>query len=159
MDEIRRYQLGRWHQAVAADEAGEVIVLDGDPFKLYYTWAQLRLGEITADEWDDQLSRTRQLFAHGDHGLADIVLYADPGVEELARRRGADTSRTRRNFDRHTAMRPYFRQWYEAVASIDPGRVIWEHPADGVSDALLKRGRRPHRSGSDLFDRLLERLP
>jgi hypothetical protein len=51
IEEVYRYQVGRWRQAVKADEAGEVIMLDGDPFKLYYFWAQFQLGRITEASW------------------------------------------------------------------------------------------------------------
>ena len=95
----------------------------------------------------------------GGYGLADVVLYADPGDEELLRRKQDDPARRRRNFELHSAMRPHFRAWYEAVAVLDPDRVIWEHPPEGVSPALLKIGRRPRRSNLASFDRLLEQLP
>jgi hypothetical protein len=158
IEEVRRYQIDRWRQAVAADEAGEVIVLDGDPFKLYCSWAQLKLGEITDAELADEAGRASQLFTQGDYGCADIVLYGDPGVEELTRRNATDASRTRRNFERHTAMRPFFRRWYEAVAVIDPTRVVWQHPATGLPSAVLECGPRPARSSPELLDRVLEQL-
>ncbi len=44
MDQILLYQVDRWRRAVAVDERGEVVVLDGDPFKLYYGWASWRVG-------------------------------------------------------------------------------------------------------------------
>ena len=37
MHEIRRYQVQRWRQAVEIDAGGELVVLDGDPLKLYYS--------------------------------------------------------------------------------------------------------------------------
>lgn len=158
-EEIHRFQLDRWQQAVSADAAGEVIVLDGDPFKLYYDWAQRQLDQISESTWSEEVDRARNLFNRGAYGLADVVLYSDPGIDELTRRKSQDTSRRRRNFERHTAMRPYFRQWYEAVASLDPARVIWHLPATGIPDTLIALGPRQVRSGSDLFDRLMQELP
>jgi hypothetical protein len=155
MDEVRRYQLARWREALRADAAGEIVVLDGDPFKLYYAYAQRALGEITAAGWDAEVALFRPLVAAGDHGLADLVLYADPGDAELARRREADATRSRRNFARHTAMRPAFRRWYEGVSALDPARVVWEHPRAGLTADLLALAPRSPRSGADLFDRLL----
>jgi len=38
MEEINRYQIKRWRDAVEADARGKRVVLDGDPFKLYYSW-------------------------------------------------------------------------------------------------------------------------
>jgi len=158
MERILRYQIDRWHQAVAADARGEVVVLDGDPFKLYYPWARWRAGDLDDEDWNSMVEASRQQFAAGDHGLADLVLYRDPGVIELRRRKDADQTRTRRNFERHTSMRPRFRQWFEAIARLDPGRVVWDHPAEGLTDELLALGRRPSRSEPALFDDLLASL-
>lgn len=70
--------MDRWRQAIEADAAGDIMVLDGDPFKLYYSWAQLNLSEITRHEWNEEVSDARGLFARGDCGLADVVLYGTP---------------------------------------------------------------------------------
>lgn len=158
MDEILRYQIGRWQRAVAADVSGEVVVLDGDPFKLYYTWASWRVGHIIESEWSEAVEAARHLFVEGDYGLADLILYADPSLAELRRRRDSDATRTRRNFELHTSMRPFFRSWYESMAQIDPRRVVWEHPPGGLNGELLALGQRPERSGPHLFDSLLARL-
>jgi GTPase SAR1 family protein len=158
MARVLAYQRSRWREALRADAAGEVVVLDGDPFKLYYPYAQRWLGEITTGDWDSEVARARRLVAAGDRGLADLVLYADPGAAELARRRDGDPTRSRRNFARHTAMRPAFRRWYEAVASLDPARVVWSHPDAGLTEDLLAVGRRDPRSGAGLFGRLLTAL-
>jgi hypothetical protein len=135
------------------------MVLDGDPFKLYYAWAQLRLNLISAAEWRRQVEATKALFRSADCGLADLVLYSDPGEEELRRRKAADTTRSRGNFEVHTAMRPCFRRWYEAVATLDPGRVIWEQPAGGTAALTLQLGPREQRSHPGLVDAIVEMLP
>lgn len=158
IDEILRYQIGRWREAVVADARGEVVVLDGDPFKLYYSWAAWRVGRIDESEWRKQAEAARRLFANGDYGLADLIVYADPGLEELRRRRDSDATRRRRNFELHASMRPHFRQWYESVADLDRQRVLWEHPDEGLSEELLAIGRRPARSEPQHFDRILARL-
>ena len=134
-------------------------MLDGDPFKLYYSWAEWRVGALDESDWEAKVEATRRQLINGDYGIADLVLYSDPGEVELRRRKKADRTRSRRSFERHTAMRPYFAQWYEAVSTLDPSRVVWEHPADGLSEDLLALGRRRSRSDPELFDRLLARLP
>jgi len=159
IEEVLRNQADRWRRAVAADAAGEVVVLDGGPFKLYYSWAAWRLGVMSKDEWDVTVETTRHQFVNGDFGLADLVLYSDPGEKELRRRKEADRTRSRRNFELHTTMRPFFRQWYESVSRLDPKRVIWEHPEEGLTQNLLSPGRRESRSAPQLFDRLLAGLP
>ena len=158
MEEILRYQIERWRKAVAADARGEIVVLDGDPFKLYYSWASWRVGHITDEQWSEALEAARHQFVEGNYGLADLILYADPGLEELRRRRDADATRLRRNFELHTSMRPHFRAWYESVAALDRHRVVWEHPDGGLTDELLAIGRRPERSDPRLFEKLLAHL-
>jgi hypothetical protein len=158
IDRVLRYQVDRWRQAVALDAHGEIVVLDGDPFKLYYSWAAWRVGSLTETEWEAAVETTRRDFVAGDCGLADLVLHSDPGEDELRRRMEADHRRARRNFELNTSMRPYFRQWYETVRTLDPKRVVWEHPADGLTEDLLAAGRRPSRSDPGLFDELLARL-
>ena len=68
MDEVRRYQLARWREALRADAAGEVVVLDGDPFKLYYAYARRALGETAAADWDAEVALFRRLVGGDDTG-------------------------------------------------------------------------------------------
>lgn len=158
-DIVLRYQIERWRQSVALDADGQVVVLDGDPFKLYYHWAERRVGALTGPDWLATVDVTRRHFIEGDYGLADLVLYSDPGAEALRVRKEADPTRSRRNFERNTAMRPFFRQWYEAVGALDQRRVVWEHPPDGLAEHLLAIGPRPSRGDPQLFDDLLRSLP
>jgi hypothetical protein len=159
MDEILQFQVERWRTAVAADEQGETIVLDGDPFKLYFNWAMWRAGTTSDAEWKDATVEARGSVAAGDLGLADLILYGDPGVDELRRRKESDPTRSRRNFDRNTAMRQSFRKWYQCVGLLDADRVIWEHPAHGLSERHLGVGRRQDRSSVTTVDALLASLP
>ena len=147
--------MDRWHRAVAADADGELVVLDGDPFKLYYSWAAWRVGAIAESEWEATVETTRRQFIDGLYGLADLVLYSDPGEDELRRRKESDDTRSRRNFELHTTMRPFFRQWYEAISHLDPKRVVWKHPDGGLTEDHLALGPRPARSDPALFDRVL----
>lgn len=158
IDEVLRYQAERWRLAVDRDAAGDVVVLDGDPFKLYYRWAERQVGVVDEAAWEGAAETTRRQFAAGDLGLADLVLYADPGEDELRRRRDGDPTRSRRNFERNTSLRTFFRRWYEAVGRLDPQRVVWGHPVDGLSADLLALGPRPSRSDPELLDRLLSDL-
>jgi hypothetical protein len=151
LDAVLAAQRRRWRDAVEIDAGGQDVVLDGDPLKLWYTYAELRLGDVDADAWAAATAATTADVAAGALGFADVVCYADPGIDELVRRRAGDPTRTRRNFERHTAMRPYFRQWYESLAAIDPDRVIWEHPASGITPALAALGRRSSRSDPDML--------
>ena len=140
-------------------------MLDGDPLKLWYAYAERVAGSIAEPAWRAALEQARHDVEGGDLGFADLVLYGDPGVDELLRRKEADRTRTRRNFERHTAMAPSFRRWYEALADVDATtdgaeRVIWELPESGL-DGVLRSGPidpRPVRSDVGLLDAVLARL-
>lgn len=155
MEEIICYQIKRWRDAVDADARGETVVLDGDPFKLYYSWAAWRVGLVPDNEWRRTRADTRERFVAGDYGVADLVLFADPGLEELKRRKEHDQTRTRRNFEQSTRMRPFFIEWYQAVERLSPGRVLWQLPAARLDEVGLTIGPRPERSTPEQFDELL----
>src|SRR5438128_7818485 len=44
----------------------EVVVLNGDPCKLYYNWASWKVGHSTEAEWTAALELTRRQFVTGD---------------------------------------------------------------------------------------------
>lgn len=78
--------------------------------------------------------------------------------ETLRARRDADTTRTRRGFERHVLLRKSLLRWYRAIDELEPGRVRFGLPETGLTPDLLALGPRKVRSGADLFERLLARL-
>jgi hypothetical protein len=84
------------------------------------------------------------------------VLAGLPDLETLHRQRDDDATRRRRNFATHVQLREPLRQWYAALDSLDPGRVIWDLPADGVPKLPAPR---PVRTCVDLLDSLVDALP
>jgi len=86
--------------------------------------------------------------------LADVVLCEILDREELRRWRDSDTTRTRRRFGLHERLTEPVRAWYSTVDALDPGRVRWSLPADGVLGELPAPG--PDRSSVELFDRLVD---
>jgi hypothetical protein len=50
-------------------------------------------------------------------------------------------------------------RWYSSVEALEPGRVLFGLPEDGVPVEMIGRGPRRERSGVELFDRLLTLLP
>src|SRR4051794_5201410 len=65
MDENLHYQIDRWREAVACDARGELVVLDGDPFKLYYSWASWKVGHISESSWREHAEEARCRFVEG----------------------------------------------------------------------------------------------
>jgi len=116
-----------------------------------------RAGHAGRRQWHAELNATRQLFAQGRLGIADLILIEIPEPAALAARRQADTTRRRRNFDLHVQLAGPLRDWYHAVEQLDPPRVRWELPATGIPDTTP--GPRDYSTGTDIFDALISQLP
>lgn len=149
----------RWAAAVDAERRAPLVLCDCDPFKLCYTWSLWRIGHSPAGEWRAARDASRRMFAGNRLGVADLILVSIPGQDALAARRQADKTRTRRNFDLHRRLAEPIREWYQAVSDLDAAaeRVCWLHPPDGAGE-LARVGPRATRSGTDLFDRLIDQL-
>jgi hypothetical protein len=91
-------------------------------------------------------------------GLADLVLFADPGEATLRAQKRSDATRSRSRHDLHVQLAPALRRWYEAVRRLEPARVIFELPPSGLTTDLLSFGQRAERTGSAIFDRLMAEL-
>jgi len=97
-----------------------------------------------------------EAFRAGRLGFADAVLVGLPEVETLRRRRDTDGTRRRRNFAAHVQLREPLQQWYATLDRLDPGRVIWELPVEGVPKLPEPR---PERCAAALLDDLVAALP
>lgn len=147
----------RWQAAIEMEERAGLAVCDTDPLKLHYVWTLWRIGEVSHERWIAEAHQVRERFGKGRLGLADLVLVELPDEAELRHRKESDTSRGRRNFDLHARLAEPLREWYSAVAALDPDRVRWSFPQEPLqADALAARDPR---SGTDLFDALLGALP
>lgn len=149
----------RWRRALELESRAGLAVCDTDPFKLHYTWCLWRIGQATQEQWEYETALFRDAFARDDLGLADLIFFAEVDEAALRARRGSDATRMRRRFDLHVRLAGPLRHWYEAVARLEPARVVWELPASGVGEAHRALGVRRPRTGAALFDRLLEALP
>lgn len=135
-----------------------LVVVDTDPFKLHYVWTLWRTDQVPQREWDLQREASREAFSAGRYALADLYLVSNVDEATLRARREADTTRTRRGFERHVLLRDSLLRWYRAIDDLEPGRVRFELPETGLSPDLLALGSRQVRSGADLFERLVARL-
>lgn len=148
----------RWRLALELEARTGLAVCDGDPFKLDYIWCKWRIGEATAQEWRAQLTQSRIAFAERTLGVADLIYCVVPSVAELRRRKEADTSRRRRNYDLHVRLAAPLREWYQAAERAWPARVKWGLP-DNPADVDLDVGIRHDRSEPQLLDALIAELP
>jgi hypothetical protein len=150
--------VARWDQVLNREKRDGLVVVDVDPFKLHYVWTLWRTGQVPDLEWDLQREAARKAFSAGEYALADLYLVSDIDEATLRARRDADTTRTRRGFERHVRLRDSLLRWYRAIDELEPGRVRFELPETGLTPDLLAVGPRRVRSGADLFERLRARL-
>jgi hypothetical protein len=148
---------GRWQAAQRVAQACGLAVCDTDPFKLHYVWSLWRIGHASYEHWQAEWRAAREEFADRRLGIADLILVEIPDQNVLAARRSGDRTRRRRHFDLHSQLARPLREWYQAVEQLDPLRVRWSLPADGVPETGL--GTRSDATGAAVFDRLIGQLP
>jgi hypothetical protein len=151
-----RVGIRRWAEAEEQECRDGIAFCDTDPVRLHYAWGMAALGLAPRALFDRELAVARVAFDAGQLGLADAVLVGLPDVDTLQRRRDQDPTRRRRNFATHVQLREPLRQWYATLDRLDPGRVIWDLPAEGVPTLPAPRSRR---TGVDLLDALVAALP
>jgi len=150
--------VARWEDVLAREARDGFVVVDTDPFKLHYVWTLFRTGQVSELDWTIQRDAARDAFASGRYALGDVFLVSDVDDATLRARRESDPSRTRRNFERHVLLRDSLLRWYAAIDRLEPGRVVFGLPADGITADLLAKGTRVRRSGRELFDELMGEL-
>jgi hypothetical protein len=151
-----RVGMRRWAAAEELKRADGIAFCDTDPLKLHYSWGMAALGLAPRAQFDRELAVARMAVRSGWLGLADAVLVGLPDVATLQTRRDQDTTRRRRNFATHVQLREPLRQWYATLDDLDPGRVIWDLPVDGVPKLPAPRA---DRTCPDLLDAFVDALP
>lgn len=150
--------VARWRVVTDRARRDGLVVVDTDPFKLHYVWTLWRTGQVSQEEWDLQREVSREAFSVGEYALADLYLVSDIDEPTLRARRDADRTRTRHSFERHVLLRDSLLRWYGAIDELEPGRVRFGLPDQGLTPDLLTLGPRRVRSGTALFDALLNAL-
>jgi hypothetical protein len=148
----------RWAEVWERERRDGLVVVDTDPFKLHFTWTLYKSGQTTRQAWELMRDVSREAFVADRYGLADLIYVSDLNEGALRARREGDTTRTRRNFERHVKLRDSLLQWYRAIDAIEPGRVVLGLPETGIDSKLLALGPRRVRSSAALFDHLIEEL-
>jgi hypothetical protein len=150
--------VARWQEVLEREARDGMVVVDTDPFKLHYVWTLFKTSQASELDWTIQRDAARAAFADGRYALADVHLVSDLDPERLRARRDCDSSRTRRNFERHVLLRDSLLRWYSTIDRLEPGRVVFGLPSDGLRPDLIAKGKRARRSGRALFDELTELL-
>jgi len=128
----------RWASAVAHEQERGVAVCDTDPIRLHYQLALYRLGAIDRLAWRREAARVRRAVGRERLGFADLVLVAETVGEQQ---------------DLRGRLAPIQRQWYEALAELEPGRVDY-----GLPEELPSPAPRENRYSVELLDVVIERL-
>lgn len=147
----------RWSRAVALESRLGLAVCDSDPLKLHYSWCLSWIGVEPWIRFRHELSAVRRAFLAGELGLADFVLVTIPPFEVLQEQRLADHTRSRRSFELHARLSEPLQIWYEAIEALEPGRVLWHLPEDGMPSQMPPP--RSNRSDVALLDALVSSLP
>jgi len=150
--------VARWQEVLAREARDGLVVVDTDPFKLHFVWTLFRTRQVSEVEWTTQRDVARDAFASERYALADLFLVSNIDDGTLRARRETDPSRTRRNFERHLLLRDSLLRWYSAIDRLEPGRVVFDFPAAGITPDLIAKGKRNRRSGRELFDELMSEL-
>jgi hypothetical protein len=135
----------RWSAACELSDRLGWVACDTDPFKLHWTWTLWVEGLAPSDYWETSRAVCRSAFADGRIGLADLVLFADLDADTLRRRKAADPTRTRGRHEMHIRISRSLHRWYAAMARLDPSRIEFRLPANGLESGHLGLGRRKER--------------
>jgi nicotinamide riboside kinase len=148
----------RWQVAVGLEQIHGTAVCDTDPLKLHYSWTLARIGRSDPARFAAEFRTARRAFEQGCLGLADVILVRIPSPATLERQQRADHTRRRRAFEVHQQLAEPLREWYAAVECLDPTRVRWNLPENGLADVPAVPVR-ADRSDPTLLDALVEALP
>lgn len=149
----------RWALAERIELAGRDVYCDTDPFKLHYIWGLWQIGAASRESWKAAAELHLDLVKQRRLGFADFVFVSIPGVVALRQRKEKDATRTRRHFDIHIRLAGPLQTWYEALESIEPGRVVWEFPAnEDLTASVLKAGPRSSRYSVEQFKQLVQKV-
>ncbi len=114
-------QTARWEIAQRQSRLGKVALLDGDPFQpLWYNWAY---DFHHCQSLDVLCAFFRPRIAAGLMGFPDRYVYLLADEAELRRRKEADKTRTRRNFETHLRLIKAQSRYFEEMVRLVPGKV------------------------------------
>ena len=124
--------------AQTISSAGGIAVLDGDPFQPL--WYNAIFAQHAAQSMTDTLAFYRAQVEQGSLRVPDkyYVLTATP--QQLRARKAGDTSRSRRNFDKHLQLVAPQLAYFRAVQDTAPDRVRFLQADDvrQTADAIAR---------------------
>jgi len=113
----------RWQSALNIEREHGVAICDGDPLKLYYSWALWKCGVLSSQLFDIESGLYTEVIAKQQIGFVDAVLWLETPIDELRRRKQADSTRRRRRHEMHLSLVPWMKVWFEARERVLPATV------------------------------------
>jgi hypothetical protein len=144
--------------ARAMERSSSIAVCDTDPLKLHYVWSLWQIGVASERYWREQCVATRDAITNARLGFADIYLVKRIDPLLARQQRGADLTRSRRNFELHVKLHDPLLAWYRTIEKVLPRSVTWNLPDNGLA-ILAGRGNPPNRSSIAIFDQMVGLLP
>jgi deoxyadenosine/deoxycytidine kinase len=149
-------QVERWKIAVNKLSDYDLVILDGDHFKIWYSW----IFGFQSEGLDYFNNYFRELLLSKNIGFPDSYVVLTINEEELRRRKVFDLTRKRGNFERHLRLIDPQKRFFRAIDQYMPGYMQFieatsiEHNVENIDTKLQFEGK----YSTDLFDYMINWL-
>lgn len=138
--EPQSWYLERQAQRCQQARANAPAVLDGDPFQaIWYGWTYPEV----YPGWVQDMAFQRAQVASGELKFPDLYVVLQTSETELRRRKASDATRSRRNFELHLKLLETQPHYFQVLAELMPGRVLFvqavtvKQTAERIAEACL----------------------
>ena len=111
--------LDRWRIAQEQADEFDLVILDGDHIKIWYDWIYGPEG----DSWKRCHKYLREKIEEGSLGLPDGYFLLSASEDKLRTRKLSDSTRSRRNFEKHLKLIEPQKRFFESLNVLLPGYV------------------------------------
>jgi hypothetical protein len=94
----------QWQTALQIEKQKGIVVCDGDPLHLNFSWSLWKTGSLPRNLFDAELPLYLRAMEESRMGFADLVLWREAPLEELRRRAKSDSTRRRRRHELYVSM-------------------------------------------------------
>jgi deoxyadenosine/deoxycytidine kinase len=146
-------QVERWKIAVNKLNDHDLVILDGDHFKIWYSW----IYGFQSENLDFFKSYFRNLILSKDIGFPDSYVVLTINEEELRRRKANDLTRKRGNFEKHLRLIEPQIRFFRAINQYMPDYIQFieassiEHNVENIDTKLQFEGK----YSTELFDYMI----
>jgi GTPase SAR1 family protein len=101
------HNIRRWQRALEIEKWESIAVCDGDPLRLYFSWAFWKTGAGDSKLFEIEAALYRKAIEERRIGFADCVVWLEAPIDELRRRAKADATRKRMRLELYLEMIPW----------------------------------------------------